>query len=59
MGLGTPKRGLWLPRYHLMALLGPLKTSGNTSFLLFNSSIGRENEPIPVPLDSNKVGYGT
>lgn len=59
MELRTPKRGLWLPRYHLMSLLVLLKTSGNTSFLLFNSSIGRGNEPISVPLDSNKVGYGT
>lgn len=59
MGLRTPKRGLWLPRYHPMALLGLLETSGNTSFLPFNSSIGRENEPLSVPLDSNKVKYGS
>lgn len=38
-----------------MVLLGLLKISGNTSFMPFSSSIGRENEAIPVLLDSKNT----
>lgn len=55
MGLRTPKRGLRLPQYHMMALLELPKISGNPCVLPFNSAVGRENNPIPVPLDSNNA----